>query len=55
MPPNSVKQEFEAARPSNAHIHVMNKVTAASIAYVATQVIESFFLMKSMVANNCQI
>jgi hypothetical protein len=36
--PSSVEKEPKATRSGNARIHGMTKVTAASIAYVATQV-----------------
>jgi hypothetical protein len=35
---SSVEKEPKATRSGNARIHGMTKVTAASIAYVATQV-----------------
>jgi hypothetical protein len=36
--PSSADKESKATRSGNARIHGMNQVTAASIAYVATQV-----------------
>ena len=36
--PSSVEKEPKATRSGNARLHGMTKVTAASIAYVATQV-----------------
>jgi hypothetical protein len=42
--PSSVDQEPKATRSGNARIHGMTQVTAASIAYVATQVCPEFLL-----------
>ena len=38
MSPSSVKREAKATCSGNAHLHGMTNVTAASIAYIATQV-----------------
>jgi len=38
MSPSSVEKEPKATRSGNARIHGMTQVTAASIAYIATQV-----------------
>ena len=45
--PSSVEKEPKATRSGNARIHGMNKVTPASIAYIATQVSGSISTLAS--------
>jgi hypothetical protein len=45
--PSSVEKEPKATRSGNAHIHGMTRVTCASIAYIATQVIISSICRQS--------
>lgn len=50
--PSSVDKEPKATRAGNARLHGMNAVTAASIAYVATQVFKTLGAILCTAADN---